>query len=239
MWALIPLTLVLQLAMGGGGEFPVFGPDTSAGIVPIPHVLGYYAVFFAFGSLMYGRHNRDGEQLINTYGRRWPVILPVTLLLVLPAALWLTFEANDAWGPASLAQVIYTWAMIAALMGLFRDLLSKERRGIRYLSDSSYWLYVAHLPLVIAAQAWIRDWILPSGVKFIGLTIAVGVLLLISYQLFVRYTPIGTMLNGKRNRPAKQAPEPAPATTTSPNLPKPQKRSPRIIAKAQVDYRHI
>lgn len=90
----------------------------------------------------------------------------------LPLALALTFAEEDrSWGLASLAQVIYTWAMIVALMGAFRAFLAKERRGVRYLSDSSYWLYLAHLPLIIAAQAWIRDWDLPSGVKFFSVTI--------------------------------------------------------------------
>jgi hypothetical protein len=47
----------------------------------------------------------------------------------------------------------------------------------------------------------IRDRDLPSGVRLLGLTAAVGAILLISYQLFVRYTPSGTVLNGKRTRP--------------------------------------
>ena len=74
---------------------------------------------------------------------------------------------------------------------------------MRYLSDSAYWLHLAHLPLVIVAQSWIRNWDLLAGVKFVGLTAAVTVLLLISYPLFVRYTPLGTLLNGKRTRPQK------------------------------------
>lgn len=204
MWALIPLTLIPQLAMGDGGTYPVFGPDTSAGLIPIPHVLIYYAVFFAFGALLYERRNREGALLVDILGRRWKVLLPVTFLLVLPLALILTFETEDAWALASLAQVTYTWAMIVALLGAFRAFLGKERRGVRYLSDSSYWLYLAHLPLVILAQSWIREWDLPASVKFFGLTAAVSVFLLVTYQLFIRYTPIGTMLNGKRTRSATE-----------------------------------
>ncbi len=201
MWTLIPLTIIPQLAMGDGGANPVFGPDTSTGLIPLPHVLIYYAVFFAFGALLYDRRNQRGEMLIDTLGRRWKVMLPLTVLVVFPLALMVTFATGGSWALASVAQVIYAWAMIVALMGAFRGFLAKERRGVRYLSDSSYWLYLAHLPLIIVAQAWIRDWDLPSGVKFFSLTIAVSLLLLISYQLFVRYTPVGTMLNGKRTRP--------------------------------------
>jgi peptidoglycan/LPS O-acetylase OafA/YrhL len=202
MWALIPLTLVPQLAMGDGGAYPAFGPDTSAGLVPIPHVLIYYAVFFGFGALLYDRRGRSGVLLVDTLGSPWKWLLPMMLLLLFPVALGLTFEAEGAWGLASIAQVAYTWGMIIALMGVFRAFLAKERRGVRYLSDSSYWLYLAHLPLVILAQAWIREWDLPASVKFFGLTAVVSGFLLVTYQLFVRYTPIGTMLNGRRIRPA-------------------------------------
>lgn len=52
--------------------------------------------------------------------------------------------------------------------------------------------------------------------KFIGLTAVVTVLLLISYRLFVRYTPIGTLLKGKRTRPEHRAPTKPPAPTGIP-----------------------
>ena len=83
-------------------------------------------------------------------------------------------------------------------MGLFRAALSVERRGVRYLSDSAYWLYLAHLPLIITGQAWIRDWDIPASVKFIGLCAISTLILLASYQLFIRHTPIGWLLNGRR-----------------------------------------
>ncbi|MBT8197310.1 MAG: acyltransferase family protein, partial [Acidimicrobiia bacterium] len=106
------------------------------------------------------------------------------------------------WLLASIAQVTFAWALSIGLIGLFRAILSVERRGIRYLSDSSYWLYVAHVPLVILVQALVNDWELPSFVKLSGITIGVILFLLVTYQLFIRYTLIGTMLNGKRTRPA-------------------------------------
>ena len=200
MWGLVPLVFLPQLAMGDGGDFPVFGPDTSAGLVPIPHVLVYYAVFFAFGALMYQRRDRNGELYIDSMGRRWPVLLAVALIVVFPLTLGLTFGDDPNWGLASIGQVVFAWAMIFGLMGAFRAALSTERRGIRYLSDSSYWLYLAHLPLIIALQWWVRDWDMAGWVKFAGINVVAATLLLATYQLFIRYTPIGTMLNGKRTR---------------------------------------
>lgn len=202
MWALIPLTLLPQLAMGDGGATPTFGPDTSTGLLPIPHVLAYYAVFFAFGALLYGRRNRSDGLLVDTVGKWWAILLPIAVVVIFPLGLRLTFDVvGRSWGFASIAQVVYAWVMIMALMGAFRALLAKERRGVRYLSDSSYWLYLAHVPLVVLTQSSIRHWNLPSGAKFVGLMAAVSALLLITYQLGVRYTPIGTLLNGRRTRP--------------------------------------
>ena len=190
--------MIPQLAMGGGGDFPVFGPDTSAGLWPAAHVLAYYGLFFAFGALAYDRRDRSGRLLIDTVGRRWSVWLPVTVVVILPLGLLLTFTEDPSWPLASAAQVAYTWAMCFALIGLFRRVLSAERRSVRYLSDSSYWIYLAHLPLVIEFQALIRDWDLPATVKFTGLCVAVTALLLAAYQIGVRHTPIGWLLNGRR-----------------------------------------
>ena len=61
-------------------------------------------------------------------------------------------------------------------------------------------MYLAHLPLVIWMQSLIRTWDIAPWLKFSGVTIVATASLLISYQLLVRYTPIGTLLNGKRTR---------------------------------------
>lgn len=202
MWLMIPLTFAPQLEMGGGGSYPVFGADTSDALLPLPHVLAYYATFFAFGALMYGRRGRRELLLVDTIGRPWWLFLSVSFLLVLPTGLHFTF-VDFQWPVASVFQVLYAWGMCFGLMGLFRVLLPRERRGVRYLSDSAYWVYLVHLPLVIAAQMLVRDLGLASGMKFLIICLAVTVVSLLSYQALVRYTPVGTMLNGKKTRPSR------------------------------------
>ncbi len=205
MWLMIPLTLAPQLLMGGGGEIPVFGPDTSTGWIPLWHVLAYYALFFTFGALLYGRTGRSGAPRVETLGRWWWAILPATLLPMFLAALYFTYDPAGAdWLIASVLQVLYAWGMCIGLIGLFRAMLRKERPAARYLSDASYWMYIAHLPLIIVGQVLVRDWNIPALAKFLLVCGAVSAILLVTYHFLVRYTPVGTLLNGKRERPARR-----------------------------------
>ncbi|MEM8995842.1 MAG: acyltransferase family protein [Acidobacteriota bacterium] len=194
LW-LVPITAAPQHFMGR--LVPVFGTDTSSGLLPMPHVLAFYAVFFAFGALYYDADDREGR-----VGRRFGLHLAAGAAL-LPAGLGLVFGPGGAelrW-LATLVQAAYPWLLTFGLMGLFRRTLSADRPALRYLSDASYWLYLAHLPLVIAAQAWVRPWPQPAVVKFLGICVAVTALLLAVYQVGVRYTWLGRLLNGPRERP--------------------------------------
>ena len=143
--------------------------------------------------------------------RQWRFELPIGLLVVFPlglefstgafgfAADWLA-EDDARLGAVGL-QAAFAWLLSFALMGAFRHYLSSERYKVRYLSDASYWLYIAHVPLIIGAQLLVRDWPLPSLAKFALICCAVTGLLLLVYHTLVRYSWLGTFLNGPRTRP--------------------------------------
>jgi drug/metabolite transporter (DMT)-like permease len=84
------------------------------------------------------------------------------------------------------------------VMALYQRYLRQENALVRYLSNSSYWLYLIHFPLAIALPPLLRDWPLPPTLKF-GLvllgTLGLG---LLSYEFLVRDTPVGALLNGRR-----------------------------------------
>jgi peptidoglycan/LPS O-acetylase OafA/YrhL len=206
LW-LIPLTLVPQYVMGSDG--PTFGPDASTGILPKPHLLLYFGIFFGFGALYYDARDVEGR-----LGRWWWLLLPMGLLIALPAGI----SSIGDQPVAAIIQVVYAWAMSFGLMGLFRRILTRENSTIRYLSDSSYWLYVVHLPLVIAAQAIVRQWALPATVKFLLVCTVVTGISLVTYQRLVRYTWLGRMLNGVRTR-GESSPHRAAAPSTGPPRP--------------------
>ncbi|MCA9311342.1 MAG: acyltransferase family protein, partial [Phycisphaerales bacterium] len=199
LFGLIPLTALTQSWQSG------FGPDTSAALLPAAHVLAHYAVFFGFGSLIY-----SVTGAADRLGRTWWAYLPIAVISCF-MALRLTHDPHafaahgiDADAGRTLGLVLqsaFAWTLSLGLMGIARILLRRPSVRVRYLSDASYWLYVAHLPLVIAGQFLLAYIPLPPLVEFTLLTLTTTLVLLLSYHWFVRYTWIGRLLNGPRLRP--------------------------------------
>lgn len=200
LW-LVPLTMLPQHFMSP----TTYGPDTSVGLLPIPSVLMYYAVFFFFGAVYWELDDSKG-----LLGHWWYVTLPLGLFIVFPFGLEVVSGTFGFLGPdvagefqpllGNFLQALFVWLMVFGSIGMFRALLSRESKTMRYISDSSYWLYLVHLPLVILAQWFVKDWPLPATVKCLAIIVVVTGLLLLTYEYLIRYTIIGTMLNGPRRR---------------------------------------
>ncbi len=194
-WLLVPLSILPMFLM----DQKSFGADTSTHVIPEPKVLGYYALFFFFGSFLYQRKI--------AIRRWWVVFLPPTLTVIFLSGIVLLYPDDFwPWGPevawfvVTILQTAYTWLMCFGLFGLFRCVASKERYWVRYLSDASYWLYLWHLALVVALQEVLADMVFSVHLKFLIICLLVPGVLLIMYEWGVRYTWIGTMLNGRRTR---------------------------------------
>lgn len=188
LW-IFPATMVPQLLMGTFS--PGIGPDTSAGLIPQPHLLVFYGIFFAFGAFYYDSDDRDGQ-----LGKYWQWSLSLGVFVFLPLGMATMGQVVVS----GCFQVICAWAISFGCIGLCNRYLTKENKTIRYLSDSAYWLYLAHLPPMILLQAWVRDWDWPAFPKFVFVCSVCTILLLISYHYLVRYTFIGLLLNGPRIR---------------------------------------
>ncbi len=193
LW-LIPLTMVPQWFMAARGAIPNFGPDTFICIIPMPYIPIYYGIFFFFGAFYYDCDDSDAK-----VGKQWIITMPVALLVIFPVALILGLSTNSLGGyrqPVLLVlKAMYAWLMVFSLIGISRELISRESRIWRYISDVAYWLYLAHLPLLLAVQEMMRTWDLPAVVKFGLICFAVTGILLLIHQFFLRYTFLGTLLN--------------------------------------------
>jgi peptidoglycan/LPS O-acetylase OafA/YrhL len=196
VWVVVPSALIstawLQMSMWS------FGPDTSTSLIPSGRVVAYYAVFFAVGVASHSVR-ANGKNWMSQLSKTW--IAHVALTAALGGVLWAALDAtyedapNETW--AGVLQTVYTWLMIVGVISLASLLLNTSRRWIRFVSDSSYWLYLAHLPLVLIGQRWLQDVDWPIGLEFLLLVSTLTVVLLISYRWLIRPTPIGWLLNGR------------------------------------------
>jgi peptidoglycan/LPS O-acetylase OafA/YrhL len=194
-WWLVPLSILPQLLMGQSLS-GFFGPDTSFGLLPQPHVLVFYGCFYFFGVATFA-----AEGMETRLGDRWPLLLPAATVIF--AAGIVTIGLRPA---AAVLQPAYAWAMSLALIGLFHRFFARPTAGVAWFADASYWMYLAHVPLVLAAQIAVRDWPLPGGFKFLLILVGVTAVLLVSYAWCVRHTIIGRILNGPRAAVAAEPP---------------------------------
>jgi peptidoglycan/LPS O-acetylase OafA/YrhL len=185
-------------------------PTPDIGLVPNTPALVAYGAAFGFGWLI-----QRQMDLLRVWEKRCLLNL-VFALIVTGACLWLAGPAPVlAPAPQDWRKLLYAatyaltiWAWTMALTGLALRYLSGRNPVIRYLADASYWIYIAHLPLVLALQAAFAQIPIPWFGKYAAILAIAFPLLLISYHLFVRFTFVGALLNGRkhdRRRPAKTA----------------------------------
>jgi hypothetical protein len=103
----------------------------------------------------------------------------------------------------SLATSLTMSLAVLGWLGLFVRFFSRLSPSTRYLADSSYWVYLAHLPLVVALQVWLSAWQASWPIKVLAINAVAFVVLLTTYHLFVRFTWIGAWLNGRRVQRSK------------------------------------
>jgi glucans biosynthesis protein C len=190
--------------------------DTSTTFVPSFRVLVAYAVFFGFGWLLFLR-----QEVVAALARRpWPLLAAG---LVASAVYVVVLKGKPLGGPwpNHIAGVVIgglaMWLLIYGVTGLFVRYFERSRPVQRYLADASYWMYLVHLPLVIWLQGALASWPASPALKFAIVLSGVTVITVATYHYFVRATPIGVFLSGRRferalPRPAAVA-VPAPAQT--------------------------
>lgn len=160
------------------------------GFMPEPLILSAYIGPFAFGWLLY--HSRD---LLPRFERH----IGLYLALAVPAFLVYGLVSASAHPFIKAAgNVLLCWLLTFATIGLFLRYCSAESPAWRYMSDASYWMFIMHMPVVIGWQVALMAVPLPALAK-IPIALALSVLVLLpSYDLLVRPTWLGAMMNGRR-----------------------------------------
>ena len=196
--------------------FGIPTPDSS--LVPNLAATVAFSTAFGFGFLLHRQ-----PELLGVWRRRWALNLAAAVGLSLaglaivgpvpvltPAAGWSKFAFAGCYTLA-----IWTWSF--GLIGAALRFLSGFSPARRYIADASYWLYMIHLPIIMALQVAVSqlDW--PWFVKFPVILAVAFPLMFASYALLVRHSFIGALLNGRRPpRQGRTNGLPSPAESASP-----------------------
>ncbi|HEX5048452.1 MAG TPA: acyltransferase family protein [Gammaproteobacteria bacterium] len=215
------LGLPLFAVMGFDPRIVLMGgiPTPDSSLIPQLPALAGFGTAFALGWFVHRQLD-----LLGQWRKRWIGHLVIGLALFaaysyLPGlkpgttAAWLPAE----WGttPFAVCYILGIWYLSFGVIGAALKLCANESPARRYLADSSYWMYLAHLPIVFFLAAALAKVPLHWAIKFpliLGITIGV---LLASYHYLVRPTWIGEILNGRRY-PRARAASPQPNGPTGP-----------------------
>lgn len=200
--ALSPLALVPGVI---GGGLPTAAPES---FVPTWWPFAYYGLFYWGGWQLLGR-----ELLLDRLQPWcWTLVLASVVLFiphywllpVLDIALIQQAIESRSPTPSLLASVLASYlsallTLSALLVG--QRFLARANAWLKFCADSSYWVYLIHLPIILFLQTLMIPIALPVLGKLVMVTLVTWLLCVATYVVFVRYTPIGWMLNGKRPFP--------------------------------------
>lgn len=209
---MVAVPLVLTLALFNlPAPFPA--PES---FLPQLWAFGFFGLFFAAGYFIF--HN---ENFLDNCKPWWPWLLVLSLLVYsiyfsrLPDALSLTTDSRPASEKLIMAllQGSIAWWMTLVCLIAGKYWLNFRNGLLRFLSESSYWTYIAHLPVLFMVQYLLMDVELSLATKYVISVLGTLLVCIASYLMFVRWTPIGWLLNGRKQHQVKAS------STTQPEMP--------------------
>lgn len=203
---LFGLPLMLVPALYAQITPPALTPDK---IYPQLWSFGYYGIYFALGWLFFSnKHLLDGLE------PHWAVLLALSIALFAVAfSLYpdtVSFEQAlhpDRFSVEPVRQL--TLALLHGFVSAYmvfvcliigKKFFTLHNRFFRYLADAAYWIYLIHPPIIVFIQVLLLDKNWNVWLEFLLTSVTTFSIGLLSYQLLVRHTPIGWMLNGRRKK---------------------------------------
>ncbi len=184
-------------------------PDSSL-IPQMPALVGFGTAFLV-GWLLHRQLD-----LLSELRKRWVGQLVIGLALSIAcqsvpgikpgtAAPWVGHLLTSGTSLYAACYLLSSWYWSFGIIGAALQFCNGESAVRRYLADSSYWLYLAHLPLVFFLAGAFAKVPWHWAIKFPLILAITMTVLLASYHYLVRPTWIGELLNGRRYPRVKRA----------------------------------
>jgi hypothetical protein len=187
-----PVALLVLGLYTAATLWPYRGAQVHEGFIFFrPHLpsLVYYGSFFVFGYLFH--HHRDVLKALVAHLR----LAAALAAFLFPVSLYLSYLENTGVQPyllvhsaAVLAHGLCTWALIYVFIGAALRYFDYDAPWILYVSQSSYWVFLVHLPIVIFACWWLTRFDLAAELKFVAAVGFTTLLCFASYHYLVQRT---------------------------------------------------
>jgi peptidoglycan/LPS O-acetylase OafA/YrhL len=178
--ALALAALLPMLAMPGPGI------ATPSSFAIQPSVLLCYGVYF-FGGWILALNPHPTAALLRGARRRLALGSALLLVSIALAIAWFVLAASpdSASRPAirlvfvlgQASQALSAWLLILGASGLAERAIRTPNRLIRTMVDSSYWVYLVHLPICVFVIGQLIPWSAPGALKLL-VAIAISLVLL-------------------------------------------------------------
>ncbi len=201
-WLVSPFLLLAFVPYTAATLWPFHGGQVNEGFIYFkPHLpsLVYYGSFFVLGYIVH--HYRDFLQALARNVAAWAVLAAI----LFPLSLYASHLDNSARGAsvalhlgAVLANGLCTWVLIYLFLGSALRFFDRESPWIQYVSQSSYWVYLVHMPLVLLAGWWLVQFDFPSPLKFLLVCGFTAVAAFLTFHYWVQKTWLSDFLHGRR-----------------------------------------
>lgn len=141
----------------------VAGGAASNSLVPTPTLFAYYSLFFLFGWLL-----SDQSDLIGELKRGAWLRLGAGVAIAVPAFVFF-YDNADFTGQVGTPGVLtgidglriyglfmvglVCWLTLSGIWGVLARHVREESRLLRYLAAASFWIYLVHIPFLVALQS--------------------------------------------------------------------------------------
>jgi glucan biosynthesis protein C len=165
--------------------------EYSSGVFPNIYMLIFYGIFFSLGLFSYS----IWQTIENKLRKFWWIYLVLGLAAFSIYSNLINSNTGQSWW--KFVYTISTWMLAAGFIAFFVRFANKPNRFFAYFSEASYWIYIVHLPIVLAALYWLAKWQVPFFWSFVLSTLFTFGISTLSYHWLVKDTIIGKFLAGK------------------------------------------
>ena len=111
-----------------------------------------------------------------------------------------SLEAGLTYLVALILSPVATLLLILGFIGATQSIFQRGSRFVSYFVDASYWIYLFHLVVVfvIGGEIIVKQTTLAPIIGFSINIVLTTFVCTITYHIFVRYTPIGWVLHGRK-----------------------------------------